>query len=154
MRALTILLIGLAACAVPQAPETEMIVADGVAFASLGRGVQARMGTAEAIIMNAAEWTAFSDSLRPLTPFDSVRFDQEMVLLASLKVPASGYDLRFEFLERTPEALIAQYRVYVPHEDCRNRVGKSTVFHAIRAPRSTEPVRFVTERETLRCTKP
>ena len=150
----TILLVALIACTVPQEPETEVTITEGISFATLGRGILADVGDAEIVVRDAAVWSAYADSLRPLAPFDSVRFEQEMVLLVSLQVPASGYDLRIEALERTTNEIIVEYRVYEPGEDCRNTVGEGTIFHAVRLPRSAHPLRFVAEHETLRCTKP
>lgn len=143
-----------AACGQQRGPETEVTVTEAVAFAPLGRGAQALVGTTERAILDADTWDAFADSLRPLFPFDSVSFDREMVLVAALQVPHGGYDLRFELVEQTGDTLRAAYRVYVPGEDCRSTVGPGAVFHAVRLGRSGAIVEFARESEAIDCTPP
>lgn len=144
----------LAACGQQRGPEPEVTVAQAVAFAPLGRGAQALVGTTERAILDAETWGAYADSLRPLFPFDSVSFDREMVLVAALQVSHGGYDLRFELVEQAGDTLVAGYRVYVPGEDCRSTVGPGAVFHAIRLGRSNSSIRFARESEAIDCTPP
>ena len=144
----------LAACGLQPRPETEISVSEALAFAPLGRGAQSRTGTTELAILDADTWRAYADSLHPIFPFDSVRFDQEMVLLAALEVPRGGYDLRFELVERVGDALLARYRVYVPGDDCRVTVGGGTVFQAVRLARTEGRIEFKLETELLDCSPP
>lgn len=143
-----------AACGQQRGREPEVTVTEAVAFAPLGRGAQALVGTTERAILDADTWSAYADSLRPLFPFDSVSFDREMVLVAALQVPHGGYDLRFELVEQTGDTLLAAYRVYVPGEDCRSTVGPGAVFHAIRLGRSGARIEFAREDEMIDCTPP
>ena len=148
------LVLVLAACGQRSGPEPEVTFTEAVAFAPLGRGAQALVGTPERAILDARTWGAYADSLRPLFPFDSVSFEREMVLVAALQVPHGGHDLRFELVEKIGDTLLATYRVYVPGQDCRTTMGPGAVFHAIRLGRTTSRIEFALTSETIDCTPP
>ena len=157
--ALPALLLGallLAAAGCPDAPDdTEVSIVEAVAFEPLGRGMQARLDTTTMrAIQEAALWTTYQDSLRPLQPFKAVDFEREMVLLAALPVPTGGYDLRFEVVEQAGDTLTARLRLFTPGEDCRITLGAGMVFLAVRLARLDAPLRFEREDEAYRCTEP
>ena len=145
----------MAGCLGTAEQDTEVSIAEAVAFEPLGRGRQARIDSTELTIAirDAETWTAYQDSLRPLLPFKEVNFEQEMVLLAALPVTTGGYDLRIEVVERTDEGLTVRYRLFTPGEDCRVTMGEGVVFQAVRLAQSDAPLHFEREHETLHCTE-
>ena len=147
-----LLIMLLAGCLGAPEQATEVSIAEALAFEPLGRGRQARLDSTERAIRDAATWTAYQDSLRPLQPFKKVNFEQEMVLLAALPVSTGGYDLRFEIVEQTDEGVIARYRLFSPGNDCRMTMGDGVVFQAVRLAQTDAPLRFEREQETLHCT--
>ncbi len=149
-----LLIMLLAGCLGTPEQETEVSIGEALAFESLGRGRQGRLDTTELAIRDAATWTAYQDSLRPLQPFKEVNFEQEMVVLAALPVSTGGYDLRIEVVEQTDEGLTVQYRLYSPGDDCRETMGDGVVFQAVRLAQTDGPLRFEREQETLHCTDP
>ena len=149
----TLLLVAfLAGCLGTPQEDTEVSIAEALAFEPLGRGRQARIDTTEQVIRDAATWAVYQDSLRPLLPFKEVNFEQEMVLLAALPVTTGGYDLRFEIIERTEEGLTARYRLFTPGDDCRVTMGDGVAFQAVRLAQTDGPLHFEYEEETLHCT--
>ena len=144
----------LAGCFGAPEQETEVSIAEALAFEPMGRGQQARIDTTERAFRDAASWTAMQDSLRPLRPFTDVNFDQEMVLLAAVPVPTGGYSVRFEVIERTDEGVSIRYRLSVPGNDCRTTMGEGVVFQAVRLAHTDAPLQFIREEEPYRCTEP
>ena len=147
-----LLIMLLAGCLGAPEQATEVTIAEALAFESLGRGRQARLDSTERAIRDAATWTVYQDSLRPLQPFKKVNFEQEMVLLAAMPVSTGGYDLRIEVVEQTDEGLTVQYRLFSPGDDCRVTMGVGVVFQAVRLTQSDAPLLFEREQETLHCT--
>ncbi len=142
----------LAGCLGTAEQDTEVSIAEAVAFEPLGRGRQARIDSTARAIRDAETWTTYQDSLRPLLPFKDVNFEQEMVLLAAQPVTTGGYDLRIEVVERTDEGLTIRYRLFTPGEDCRVTMGDGVVFQAVRLAQSDAALHFEREQETLHCT--
>ncbi len=153
---LLLLIMLLAGCLGAPEQETEVSIAEAVAFEPLGRGRQALIDSTELTIAirDAETWTAYQDSLRPLLPFKEVNFEQEMVLLAAMPVPTGGYDLRIEVVEQTDEGLAVRYRLFTPDEDCRVTMGEGVVFQAVRLAQTDGPLHFERDEETLHCTDP
>jgi len=149
-----LLTVFLAGCFGTPQQETEVSIAEALAFEPLGRGQRARLDTTELAIRDAATWAAYQDSLHPLQPFKEVNFDQEMVLLAALPVPTGGYDVRFEVIERTEEGVTIRYRLFTPADDCRTTMGQGVVFQAVRLANTAAPLHFIREEEAFRCTEP
>ncbi len=135
-------------------PDTSSVsVAEALAFEVIGRGQQARLDTSEIALRDAAAWTAYQDSLRPLQPFEPVNFSQEMVLLAAVPVPSGGYSVHFEAVEKNDDGLTAHYRLSIPADDCIATMGAGVAFEAVRLARTDGPVRFEHETEAYRCTE-
>ena len=151
---LLLLLLPITGCPGSSEEDTEVSVAEALAFEPLGRGRQAEIDTTELVIRDAATWTAYQDSLRPLMPFEGVNFEQEMVVLAALPVTTGGYDLRIEIIEKIDAALTVRYRLFIPGEDCRVTMGDGVVFQAVRLAQTDGPLRFERDEEILRCTDP
>lgn len=143
----------LAGCQPEETPPT-VTLTEAFAFEPLGRGNQARLDTAEVVLREAATWAAYQDSLRPLQPFETVDFSQEMVLLAAVPVPTGGYSVLFETVEKIADSLAVTYVLSVPGNDCITTMGASVVFQAVRVARSDAPVHFIREAEPYRCTEP
>ena len=142
-------------CGEDEAPPPEPVEEEGepLAFETVGQGFRASLqDTVETVIRDPERWAQLSGQFRPGQPFDSVDFDQVMVLLAALPVPAGGYDLRFETVERTDTAVVAQYLFAEPGDDCMAGMGQSVPFQAVAVPRVEGPVRFVRRTGTYRCT--
>lgn len=135
----------------PPEQETEITISHVVSFVPLGRGSQARMDTTERVIYDQATWDTYTESLQPLQAFKPVDFETEMVLLAALPVPTGGYDLRFEVIEEIRGQVVARYRLFVPGVDCREIIGDTVPFQAVRVARTETPVRFERELENVRC---
>lgn len=140
----------LAGCLPPE-QETEITISQVVSFVPLGRGSQARMDTTERVIYDQATWDAHMESLQPLQPFKPVDFETEMVFLAALPVPTGGYDLRFELIEEMPDQIVARYRLFTPGVDCREIIGDTVPFQAVRVAHRETPVRFERELEAVHC---
>lgn len=138
----------------PEEEPPTVTLAEAFAFEPLGRGNRARLDTAEVVIREAATWAAYQDSLRPLQPFGTVNFAQEMVLLAAVPVPSGGYSVLFETVEKIEDGLTATYVLSVPGPDCRATMGTAVVFQAVRVARFEGAVRFVREADPYRCTEP
>ncbi len=136
-----------------QVPEfTEEDLAEIIPHASLGRGLQASLDTtATHVISEQVTWSAYTDSLRPLLPFESVDFELETVLLAAVDVNSGGYDLRFEVVESLRDTVVATYRLFTPGTDCRRSYAPGVPFEAIRIPRTLAAVRFVQIEEAVDC---
>ena len=149
-----LLTVFLAGCFGTPQQETEVSIAEALAFEPLGRGQRAQLDTTELAIRDAATWAAYQDSLRPLRPFKEANFDQEMVLLVALPVPTGGYDVRVEVIERTEEGVTVRYRLFTPADDCRVTVGQGVVFQAVRLAHTAAPLHFIREEEAFRCTEP
>lgn len=135
----------------PPEQATEITISQLVSFVPLGRGSQARIDTTEQVIYDQATWDTYTASLQPLQAFKPVDFGTEMVLLAALPVPTGGYDLRFEVIEETPGQLVARYTLFAPGVDCREIIGDTVPFQAVRVARRETPVRFDRELENVRC---
>ncbi len=148
---LTVLLAG---CFGGPQEDTEVSIAEALAFEPIGRGQRARLDTTELAIRDATTWAAYQDSLRPLQPFKEVSFDQEMVLLVALPMPTGGYDVRFEVIERTEEGVTIRYRLFTPADDCRTTMGQGVVFQAVRLAHTEASLLFIREEEAYRCTEP
>ncbi|MDX1545339.1 MAG: hypothetical protein R3247_00035 [Rhodothermales bacterium] len=138
----------------PEADVPEVTLAEAFAFEVVGRGLRASLDTTEVAIRDAATWAAYRDSLRPLQPFDSVDFAQEMVLLAAVPVPSGGYSIEFETVERAGgDSLTAAYILSTPGYDCIPTMGGAVVFQAVRMARIPAPVHFTHQTEAYRCTE-
>ncbi len=136
-------------------PVPEVTFTEALAFESLGRGVSARLDTTTAVTVgDAATWSAYQDSLRPLQPFKRVDFAQEMVLLVAEPVPTGGYDLRIEAVERAENSLTVYYLLITPGNDCRPTMGAAVPFQAVRLARSDAPLRVERVTDAYRCTEP
>ena len=136
--------------------ETEVTLSEAFAFELVGRGQRTALDTTEATevaIRTAEAWTAYQDSLTPLQPFNPVDFSQEMVLLAAVPVPAGGYGVEVETVEKQNDSLLVHYRLSTPGYDCMTALGRAIPFQAVRVGRTDAPVRFVQEQETYRCTE-
>ncbi len=141
-------------CAHEQAGETEPEdFPEFLQFARLGRGIQAHIDTTLRLISDPAVWTAYQDSLQPIIPFEAVDFLREMVLLAALPVPTGGYDLRIEYVEALNDTITVTYRLFMPGTDCRNADAPGVVFDVARLEYKEGVLRFVQEREFLKCTE-
>lgn len=141
-------------CGGTQSENTEVTIAEALAFETIGWGYQGRVDTTEIAVRDSSTWAAYQDSLRPLRPFQKVNFDQEMVLLAALPVTSGGYNIRFQVVEKTADSLRAHYLLSTPGYDCITTMSASVVFQAVRTVRNDSPVHFIREEETDRCTEP
>lgn len=147
-------LLAVTGCFNPPAEETEVSIAEALAFEPIGWGLQARLDTTEIVIRDSTTWVTYQDSLRPLRPFRKINFQQEMVLLAALPVPTGGYSIRFQVVEKHADSLAARYLVSIPDDDCLTTMGASVVFQAVRMAKMDNPLSFVREQEADRCTDP
>lgn len=123
-----------------------------ITFRLVGQGQQARLGATELRIQDADTWRLYADSLRPVQPFDSVNFEEDMILLAAVPEPEAGHSVVFESIVQTPEGLTARYVVSEPADDCPTTPVATVPFQVIRLPRTDGPVRFEHETEPYRCT--
>ena len=137
----------------PDEETTEVTLTEAFAFEVIGRGLRAALDTTEIAIRDATTWAAYQDSLRPLQPFDSVDFAQEMVLLAAVPVPSGGYSVEFETVERINDSLHVFYHLSTPDADCITPMGEAVVFQAVRVANAQAPLRFTRAREPYRCTE-
>jgi hypothetical protein len=144
----------LAGCLGTPQEDTEVSIAQALAFEPIGRGQQGRLDTTERAIRDAATWAVYQDSLRPLRPFQEVNFDQEMVLLAAVPVSTGGYSVRFEIIERTDDGVTIRYLLSIPADDCRTTMGQGVVFEAVRLAHIDAPLHFIRDEEPYRCTDP
>lgn len=135
-------------------PVPEVTLTEALAFEPLGRGLSARLDTTTVVaIHDAARWTAYQDSLRPLQPFKDVSFPQEMVLLVAEPVPAGGYDLRIETVEKGTDSLTVHYLLITPGNDCRPTMGAAMPFQAVRLAQHDAPLRVERTTDAYRCTE-
>lgn len=146
----------IAGCQTAQEPElTEEDLAEIIPHASLGRGLQASLDTTTTLVISdPTTWSTYTDSLRPLLPFNSVDFAIESILLAAVDVNSGGYDLRFELIESLRDTVVATYRLFSPGEDCRLSYAPGVPFEAIRIPQTQKSVRFVRIDEAVGCAPP
>lgn len=154
---LSVLLVLLPGCLEqPLERETEVTLAEALAFEPIGRGQRAALDTlraTEVAIRSAEDWVVYQDSLRPLQPFESVDFGQEMVLLAAVPVPSGGYSIAFETVEKESDSLLVHYILSTPAYDCLTASSPTITFQAVRVARVDTPIRFEQEQEAYRCTE-
>ncbi len=123
-----------------------------MAFTRLGQGQHASLrDTTEQVIRDATAWAALADSLRPVMPFDSVDFSNQVLLLAAVPVPSGGYNLGFEEVNRVGDEIVASYVLMQPGEDCATTMALATPFQVIRLPRPDLPIRFERTTEAYSC---
>ena len=135
----------------PETPPSEP-TPEPITFRLVGQGQQALLGATELLIHDAETWRLYADSLRPVQPFDSVDFTEEMILLAAVPEPEAGHSVVFETVVQTPDSLVARYVVSEPADDCPTTPVATVPFQVIRLPRTEGPVRFEHETEPYRCT--
>lgn len=122
-------------------------------FASIGYGQHGPLkDTLEIVIRDRETWAAWQDSLRPVAPFLSVDFSQAMVILAALPQTTSGYAVTFLSLDRMDSAIVAEYLVEIPAEDCLTAAAESVPFQAVLTHPTDLPIRFKRLEEEYRCT--
>ena len=126
---------------------------DMLSFVHVGRGRQARVDTTLRLITDPVVWTAYQDSLQPILPFEEVDFSREAVLLIARPVPTGGYDLRIDFVESLKDTITVAYILFRPGADCRTADAPGVVFDVARMKITEGELRFVEERETVKCTE-
>lgn len=140
----------LVACAEPPAPPPPP---EPVPFTVLGLGQSADLDTTERVLRTAEAWQTVRDSLRPAAPFDSVDFDDHMLLVAANPVNAGGYSIVFETVTRTDSTFTARYIFTEPGDDCAAPPAQVVPFQVIQVPRSDLPVTFDRRQEEYPCTR-
>ena len=150
--ALLLLVVSLTACTDAPLPEPEP-EAEPVPFIVLGLGQSARLDTTEQVLRTADAWQAVRDSLRPAAPFDSVNFEENMLLLAAVPVTAGGYSVVFERVTPTDSSLVARYVLSEPADDCTAPPAQVVPFQVIEVPQTDAPVTFERRREEYPCTQ-
>lgn len=147
------LVLGVAACSGQGAPGDEDVEGMPLYFEPIGQGLRANLSdTTELVVRDRASWLPISDSLRPSAPFDSVDFDQSVVLIAALPQTTSGYTLEFTSVEERDSVVVAEYLVSAPSDDCLTGHAEVVPFQVIQARRTELPVEFVRSVEEYRCT--
>ncbi len=142
----------LGACSSESVSEEEPIP-EPLHFASIGYGQHGPLkDTLEIVIRDQETWAAWQDSLRPVAPFLSVDFSQAMVLLVALPQITSGYAVTFLSLDRMDSAIVAEYLVEIPAEDCLTAAAESVPFQAVLTHPTDSPIRFKRVEEEYRCT--
>ncbi len=122
-------------------------------FAAIGYGQYGSLtDTLEIVIRDQETWAAWQDSLRPVAPFLSVDFSQAMVLLVALPQITSGYAVTFLSLDRMDSAIVAEYLVEIPAEDCLTAAALTVPFQAVLTPPTDLPIRFKRVEDEYRCT--
>ena len=122
-------------------------------FEPLGYGQNASLADTTIIaIRDETTWNAYLDSLSPIAPFDSVDFDQTIVLLAALPQTTSGFIIEFVSVEERDSVAVAEYLVNAPGSDCLTGHTDSVPFQAVLVRRTNLPVRFQAHSEEYRCT--
>lgn len=122
-------------------------------FEPIGQGHRANLSdTVEAVIRDRDEWQPLRDSLRPIASFDSVDFEQAVVLVAALPQTTSGYTVEFTSVDQRDTVVVAEYLVSAPSDDCLTAHADVVPFQAILVRRTDQPVEFVRSIEEYRCT--
>lgn len=147
---LLLLPVVLTACAEPPAPPP---APDLVPFTVLGLGQSADLDTTERVLRTADAWQAVRDSLRPAVPFDSVDFEEHMLVVVANPVSSGGYGIVFETVARTDSSLTAHYLLTEPGDDCAAPPAQVVPFQVVQIPHSTLPVTFERRAAEYPCTR-
>lgn len=148
-----VLVVGVAGCFGQGAPGDEDVAGVPLYFEPIGQGLRANLSdTTEVVFRDRASWLPISDSLRPPAPFDSVDFDQAIILVAALPQTTSGYALEFTSVEERDSVVVADYLVSAPSDDCLTGYAEVVPFQVILVRRTELPVEFVRSVEEYRCT--
>jgi len=122
-------------------------------FEQIGYGQRGSLtDSTEIALRSPQEWAIYRDSLSPTAPFDSVDFEQGIVLLVALPQESSGHSINFVNIEAHDTFSVAEYVVSAPAEDCLAAFAETVPFTAVMVRRTDNPVRFERETEEYRCT--
>lgn len=122
-------------------------------FEPIGYGHRASLSdTIEVVARDREDWLSIRDSLSPTMPFDSVDFNQAVVLLAALPQTISGYSIEFTSVEERDSVVVAEYLVNAPSDDCLTAFADLVPFQAVLVRRTEQPVEFERVVEEYRCT--
>lgn len=155
---LLVLLVLCASCnALPEHDEEATSWPEVLQFASIGWGHNAPLDSTvitTRVITTSVDWAVYQDSLQPLLPFRPVDFSTQMVILVASPVPTDGYGLRIQMVESFNDTTTVTYRLFEPAPDCRVADMPGNAFDVVRLNRNDQPVAFVEETESLKCTPP
>lgn len=152
---LNALIIIAAGCTPAEPPEPEIPEGEPLYFEPIGYGRRASLTDTvkiEVAIRDRTTWEAYRDSLNPIAPFDSVDFSQAFLLLAALPQTTSGYSIDFVSVEALDSAVVAEYVLSEPSEDCLTSLADVVPFQVVLVRRTDLPVRFHHTVEEYRCT--
>lgn len=122
-------------------------------FEQIGYGQRGSLkDSTEIALRSPQEWAIYRDSLKPIAPFDSVDFEQGIVMLVALPQESSGHSINFVNIEAHDSVTVAEYVVSAPAEDCLAAFAETVPFTAVMVRRTDNPVRFEREIEEYRCT--
>lgn len=122
-------------------------------FEQIGYGQRGSLtDSVEIAFRSPQEWAIYRDSLNPTAPFDSVDFEQGIVMLVALPQESSGHSIDFVNIEAYDSFTVAEYVVSAPAEDCLAAFAETVPFTAVMVRRTDNPVRFERETEEYRCT--
>lgn len=149
------LCLSFAACAEEEAQSESVIEGTPLYFEPIGRGHEAALTdstTMEMVFRQRSGWMEMADSLRPAMPFDSVDFEQAIVLAVAIPQTTSGYSVEFTSVEERDSVVIAEYMINAPSDDCLTTVADVVPFQAVMVRRTELPIRFKSGMQEYRCT--
>lgn len=150
---LVLSLLFLTGCTSEDPSEEIEVESESLYFEPIGYGQRAALSdTLEMAFRSEAAWSVYRDSLNPIAPFDSVDFEQAIVLLVALPQVTSGYSIEFASVDRVDSVVVAEYVVNAPSEDCLTAFAEAVPFQAVLVRRTEMPVEFRHFAEEYRCT--
>ncbi|PIQ63276.1 MAG: hypothetical protein COV99_03590 [Bacteroidetes bacterium CG12_big_fil_rev_8_21_14_0_65_60_17] len=148
--ALAALVVALSAC--DDGSEVTIDEGEVLPYEQIGFGQRAQSHEPiEELARDESEWNALAKRVRPLEPFKTVNFSQEMVALIAVPTESGGYAIEVDQAEVVRDTVVISYVVYTPGSDCISTMGLAQPFQAVSLKQAPGIVRFERRNERYSC---